>query len=88
MLFEPSRVLRLGINVILDSQGRDWDDFGSTTFKQPEIAGVEPDGYVKTSTSRVFPNLPVTEFIPQLVQKAIDEGASKMLRELKIQLYQ
>ncbi len=149
----PHRIIADIIKTILDSQGRDWDDFGSTTFKQPEIAGVEPDtcfyiqnserirgctnmdlqvypppdlaiesdvtskttlyaykalqvpevwiyskqqlsihileadGYVKTSTSQVFPNLPVTEFIPQLVQKAIDEGTSKMLRELKIQLY-
>ena len=28
----------------------------------------------------------ITEMIPPLVQKAIDEGTSRMLRELKIQL--
>ena len=33
-------------------------------------------------------HLPITEMIPQLVQKAIDEGTSRMLRELKIQLGQ
>jgi Uma2 family endonuclease len=31
------------VKAILDVQGRDWEDFGSTTLKQPEIAGVEPD---------------------------------------------
>ena len=31
------------VKAILDSQGRDWEDFGSTTFKLSEIAGVEPD---------------------------------------------
>lgn len=150
----PHRIIAYIITTILDAQGRSWDDFGSTTFKQPEIAGVEPDtcfyiqnaerirgctnmdlqvypppdlaiesdvtskttldaykalripevwiyskqqlsiyileadGYVQTSTSQVFPNLPVTQLIPQRVQKAIDEGTSKMLRQLKTQLYQ
>jgi Uma2 family endonuclease len=44
--------------------------------------------YAESSLSSIFPNLPITEMIPQLVQKAIDEGTSRMLRELKIQLGQ
>ncbi len=148
----PHRIIAYIVTAILDSQGRDWDDFGSTTFKRPEIAGVEPDtcfyiqnansvqgctnmnlsiypppdlaieadvtskttlnayiaigvpevwiykdrqltinilndnSYISSSSSLVFPNLPITQLIPQLVLKAIDEGTSKMLRELKAQL--
>jgi hypothetical protein len=44
--------------------------------------------YTESSVSLIFPNLPITEMISQLVQKAIDEGTSRMLRELKIQLGQ
>lgn len=145
----PHRIIADIIKTILDIQGRDWDDFGSTTLKRPEIAGIEPDtcfyiqntdrvkgctnldlkkypppdlaieadvtskttldayeamgvpevwiyrnkqlkiyllsnqGYTETATSSIFPNLPLIELIPQLVQKAIDEGTSKMLRELR-----
>ena len=148
----PHRIIAYIVTAILEAQGRDWEDFGSTTFKRPEIAGVEPDtcfyiqnasrvqgctnmdlaiypppdlaiesdvtskttldaytalrvpevwiysnqqliiyiledgGYVQTPISPIFPNLPVTQLIPQLVQKAIDEGTSKMLRDLKTQL--
>ncbi len=39
----PHRIIAYIVTAILDSQGRDWDDFGSTTFKRPEFAGVEPD---------------------------------------------
>ncbi|MBD2083450.1 Uma2 family endonuclease [Trichocoleus sp. ST-U3] len=150
----PHRIIADIVKAILDAQGRDWEDFGSTTLKQPEIAGVEPDtcfyiqnasrvwgctnmdlavypppdlaiksdvtskttlnayealrvpevwiyrnhqlkiyilqngGYAESSISAIFPDLPITEMIPQLVQKAIDEGTSRMLRELKIQLSQ
>jgi hypothetical protein len=42
--------------------------------------------YVESSVSLSFPDLPIPEMIPQLVQKAIDEGTSRMLRELKLQL--
>lgn len=150
----PHRIIAYIVTAILEAQGRDWDDFGSTTFKRPEIAGVEPDtcfyiqnasrvqgctnmdlaiypppdlaiesnvnskttlnaytalcvpevwiysnqqliihvlensSYVQTPISPIFPNLPVTQLIPQLVQKAIDEGTSKMLRDLKAQLRQ
>lgn len=148
----PHRIIAYIVTAILDSQGRDWDDFGSTTFKRPVIAGVEPDtcfyiqnadrvkgcinmnlfiypppdlaieadvtskttlnayiaigvpevwiykeqqltinilndnSYIPSSSSLVFPDLPITQLIPQLVLKAIDEGTSKMLRELKAQL--
>jgi len=150
----PHRIIAYIVTAILEAQGRDWDDFGSTTFKRPEIAGVEPNtcfyiqnasrvqgctnmdlavypppdlaiesdvtskttldaytalgvpevwiysnqvliihiledgGYVQSPISPIFPNLPVTQLIPQLVQKAIDEGTSKMLRDLKTQLRQ
>jgi len=40
-------------------------------------------GYTETSISPTFPDLPIIELIPQLVQKAINEGTSKMLRELR-----
>ncbi len=39
----PHRIIADIVKAILDRQGRDWEDFGSTTFKRPEIAGVEPD---------------------------------------------
>lgn len=148
----PHRIIADIVKAILDAQGRDWEDFGSTTLKQPEIAGVEPDtcfyiqnascvrgctnmdlavypppdlaiesdvtskttlnayevlrvpevwiyrnpqlkiyilqngDYAESSISSIFPDLPITKMIPQLVQKAIDEGTSRMLRELKLQL--
>ena len=148
------RIIAYIITTILEIQGRNWEDFGSTTFKRPDIAGVEPDtcfyirnanrvkgctqmdltvypppdlavesdvtskttlnaytslgvpevwiysngqltiyilqsdGYVKSPLSPTFPNLAVTELIPQLVQKAIDNGTSQMLRELRALLHQ
>ena len=148
----PHRIIADIVKAILDSQERDWEDFGSTTFKQPQIAGVEPDtclyiqkasqvrgcvqmdlkmypppdlaiesdvtsittldaytalgvpevwiyrnnqlkiyvlgssNYTESPTSLSFPSLPINTLIPTLVRKAIDEGTSKMLRELKTQL--
>ena len=145
----PHRIIADILKTILDIQGRNWEDFGSTTLKRPEIAGIEPDtcfyiqnadlmqgctnldlkqypppdlaieadvtskttldayeamgvpevwiyrnqqlkiyllsdkGYTETSISPTFPDLPIIELIPQLVQKAIDQGTSKMLRELR-----
>ncbi|QIR36914.1 Uma2 family endonuclease [Tolypothrix sp. PCC 7910] len=147
----PHRIIADIVKAILDIQKRDWEDFGSTTLKSPEIAGIEPDtcfyiknadrvqgctnldlteypppdlaiesdvtskttldayeamgipevwiyrtkqlkiyllsneGYVEASISPIFPDLPLTEVIPQMVQKAIDRGTSKMLRDLKTQ---
>ena len=145
----PHRIIADILKTILDIQGRNWEDFGSTTLKRPEIAGIEPDtcfyiqnadlmqgctnldlkeypppdlaieadvtsrttldayeamgvpevwiyrnkqlkiyllstqGYTETSISPTFPDLPLTELIPQLVEKAINEGTSKMLRDLR-----
>ena len=39
----PHRIIADIVKAILEIQGRDWEDFGSTTFKRPEVAGVEPD---------------------------------------------
>lgn len=39
----PHRIIAYIVTAILEAQGRDWNDFGSTTFKRPEIAGVEPN---------------------------------------------
>lgn len=147
----PHRIIAHILTTILEIQGRDWEDFGSTTLKRPEVAGVEPDTcfyiqnadrvqgctdldlddypppdlaieadvtsitavsayqamrvpeiwvyrnhqlkiyglegdrYHETSRSAVFPTLPVTTLIPQLVQQAINQGTSRMLRELRTQ---
>jgi Uma2 family endonuclease len=149
----PHRIIADIIKTILEAQGRDWEDFGSTTLKRPEVAGIEPDtcfyienadrlhnctnlnladypppdlaiecdvtskttidvyqvlgvpevwiyrdrqltiyilsandseqGYRSTLDSPTFPNLSITEIVPQLIQKAIERGTSQMLRELK-----
>lgn len=49
----PNRIITDIVKAILDSQGRDWEDFGSTTFTRPEVAGVEPDTclYVQNALS-------------------------------------
>jgi Uma2 family endonuclease len=148
----PHRIIADIIKAILDSQGRDWEDFGSTTLKRPEVAGVEPDTclyiqnfnrvkgcidldldnypppdlaiesdvtsittvsayqamrvpeiwiyrqrvlkisilagdrYIDSERSPTFPNLQLGILMPQLVQSAIENGTSQMLRNLKIQL--
>jgi Uma2 family endonuclease len=145
----PHRIIAYIITAILEQQGRNWEDFGSTTLKYPEIAGVEPDtcfyiqnadrvrgcttldldqypppdlaiecdvtskttinayqalqipevwiycngklqiysfsekAYQKTANSLIFPDLPITEMIPQLIQKALVGGTRPMLKELK-----
>jgi Uma2 family endonuclease len=150
----PHRIIAYIITTILEIQGRNWEDFGSTTFKRSDIAGVEPDtcfyiqnaslvkgctqmdldvypppdlaieadvtskttlnayialgvpeiwiyskhqlnihilqasNYVESAFSPTFSNLPITELIPRLVQKAIDDGTSQMLQELRTLLLQ
>jgi Uma2 family endonuclease len=37
------RIIADIVKALLDKQGQDWEDFGSTTLKRPEVAGVEPD---------------------------------------------
>ncbi len=39
----PHRIIAYIVTAILDAQGRNWEDFGSTTFKKPQQAGLEPD---------------------------------------------
>ncbi|XWK89607.1 MAG: Uma2 family endonuclease [Phormidium sp.] len=51
--------------------------------QQLKIYLLSDRGYTETSISPTFPDLPIIELIPQLVQKAIDEGTSKMLRDLR-----
>lgn len=147
----PHRIIAHILTTILEIQGRDWEDFGSTTLKRPEVAGVEPDTcfyiqnadrvqgctdldlddypppdlaieadvtsitaisayqamrvpeiwvyrnhrlkiylldgdrYVESSTSPTFPDLSLIDLIPRLVQQAIAQGTSRMLRELRTQ---
>jgi hypothetical protein len=51
--------------------------------RQLTIYILQAKGYVESPLSPTFPNLPITELIPRLVQKAIDDGTSQMLRELR-----
>jgi hypothetical protein len=53
---------------------------------QLKIYLLQNEDYVESSASLIFTDLPIMEMINQLVQKAIDEGSSRMLRELKRQL--
>ncbi|MEL6462748.1 MAG: Uma2 family endonuclease [Cyanobacteria bacterium J06621_15] len=39
----PHRIIAYIVITILDIQDRDWEDFGSTTFKKLNKAGLEPD---------------------------------------------
>ncbi len=40
----PHRIIGYIVTTLLDAQERDWEDFGSTTFKQQQkAAGLEPD---------------------------------------------
>ena len=148
----PHRIIADIVKALLDAQERDWEDFGSTTFKKPKRAGLEPntcfyiqnaepvralmrmdmdkdpppdlaieadvtskttldayatlqvpevwiydtnrltihllqDGeYQPSDISQVFPDLPITTWVPQLVQNAIATGTSTMLRNLRRQL--
>ncbi|NEO54718.1 MAG: Uma2 family endonuclease [Okeania sp. SIO3B5] len=144
------RIISDIVKVLLDSQERDWEEFGSTTFrKKAKKVGLEPDTcfyiqnaqkmrsrmridltvdpppdlaievdvtskttldayealavpelwiyteekftiqvftdglYVESSISPTFPNLPILELIPNLVNQVLTMGSSKMLRELR-----
>lgn len=39
----PHRIIASIITTILESQERDWEDFGSTAIKRSPVAGIEPD---------------------------------------------
>jgi len=42
--------------------------------------------YSLSPETAIFPDMPIIELIPPLVQQAIDQGTSRMLRELRRQL--
>jgi Uma2 family endonuclease len=48
----PNRIIAYIITTILDAQNREWEDFGSTTFKKLKQAGLEPDTcfYIENAT--------------------------------------
>ncbi len=146
----PHRITGDIVKAILDAQGRDWEDFGSTTFQRQGRAGLEPDTcfyiansaavrncqgridvdifpppdlaiesdvtsktllsayeeiavpevwvysdnslkifllndgqYIESECSLLFPDLAIKTLIPQLVDRAIEIGASSMLREFR-----
>jgi Uma2 family endonuclease len=39
----PNRLMADIVKTLLDIQDRDWEDFGSTTFRKTQLAGLEPD---------------------------------------------
>lgn len=148
----PHRIIAYIITTVLAAQARDWEDFGSTTLKLPEIAGIEPDtcfyianasqvrnctnlnlahypppdlaiecdvtskttidvyqalqvpevwiyqegqltiyhfaaqGYQTSPVSQIFPELSIVTLVPQLVERAIAQGTSSMLKELQTTL--
>ncbi|WP_365939904.1 hypothetical protein [Moorena sp. SIO3I8] len=49
---------------------------------------IKDGNYQEQSLSPTFPNLSLTTQIPQLVEQAINQGTSRMLRELKSQFFQ
>jgi Uma2 family endonuclease len=48
-----------------------------------EINLLQGEQYIKSQTSSIFPNFPVTEIIPQFVQMARTIGTSSALREFR-----
>jgi Uma2 family endonuclease len=52
----PHRIAGYVVTAILDAQGKDWEDFGSTTFQKHGLAGVEPDTCFYISNSAVVRN--------------------------------
>ena len=52
----PHRTIAHIVVALLDAEGREWEDFGSTTFREKaKMAGLEPDGcfYVDGNAARV-----------------------------------
>ncbi|PNW57063.1 UNVERIFIED_CONTAM: hypothetical protein BEN50_00770 [Euhalothece sp. KZN 001] len=150
----PHRLIAYIVTTILEHQERDWEDFGSTTLKYPEVAGIEPDTcfyiqnadrarnfthldltkfpppdlaiecdltsktvikayealrvpevwiyssdrlqifvfsgteYKQVENSLAFPDFPISNLIPQLIQKGMSEGTRKMLGDIKNKLSQ
>lgn len=150
----PNRLIADIVKTLLDSQDRDWEDFGSTTFRKVQEAGLEPDtcfyiqnaeqmracerfdpeqdpppdlaiesdvtskttletycllrvpevwiytkgmleihilrdgAYALSDTSITFPSLPLVQMIPSLLQQAKQIGTRKMLKQLRIDIFQ
>ncbi|MFQ4144704.1 Uma2 family endonuclease [Chlorogloeopsis sp. ULAP02] len=55
----PHRIIAYIITTILEIQGRNWEDFGSTTFKQHQLTIyiLQASNYVESAFSPTFPNL-------------------------------
>ena len=150
----PHRLIGKIVEILLDAEERDWEDFGSTPFRRKQQqAGLEPDTcfyiqnaanvrdcmqpmdldrdpppdlaieadvtspttlavyqalqipevwvykqgrlaihvlqagqYVQSTTSPTFPNQPILDLIPNLVQRALKEGSSQVLRQFRRQV--
>jgi Uma2 family endonuclease len=54
--------------------------------QQLKIYLIKGTNYQENSSSLSFPNLSLTTLIPQLVEQAIHQGTSQMLRTLKNQI--
>ncbi len=50
---------------------------------QLTIYVLENNSYRTVENSLSFPNFPMTQLIPQLVQQAIEQGTRSMLKQLK-----
>lgn len=81
----PHRMIADIVKTLLDAEERSWEDFGNGKLT---IYGLQQRGYAELQASPTFPDLPMLEMIPHLVQQAFQEGTSKMLRSLRQQLSQ
>ncbi|QHU99006.1 Uma2 family endonuclease [Synechocystis sp. CACIAM 05] len=64
---KPNRLITDIVKAILECQERDWEDFGSTTLKQPPLAGIEPDScfYIQNASQmREYKNLDLNQSPP------------------------
>lgn len=151
----PHRMVGYIVTILLDAEGREWEDFGSTTFRRRKMAGLEPvtcfyiqnaqqvrscmraidlevypppdlaieadvmsqttlaayrtiavpevwiyndrqlnihllqnGEYIESTVSPTFPTVSVLELIPRLVERALQDGSSQMLRQFRQQVNQ
>ena len=67
----PHRIIADILKAILDAQERNWEDFGSTTLKRSQIAGIEPDTcfYIQNADLvRGCTNLDLDDYPPILLR--------------------